>query len=247
MSEPARHLQAVEEAPDEPLPYRIFDLEGAELDECPGCRKRDRIIDAGTLENEGLVETTRGQAAKIRELRRDKEREMRASDLWPQALELVAYWAIETGRKKGRTKLTPKRFEMLEPFLKPDKETGADGLAMCKLAIDGAAYDPYKADRPNKNGTLEVYDSLETIFKNRGAFERHVNRAPRERLRAVNESGGFGEAFTDADVRIKAEVMLAMEGGYELEGDALRMATAGALERARQELEGKKTPDRKQA
>lgn len=234
MSEPARHLQAVEDAPDEPLPYAVFDkTTGAELDECPGCRRRDAIIQDGTDENEGLVEQVRSMAAKLRKARRDREREMREHDLFPNVKEAFEYWLVETGRTK-RTKLDPKRFDLLEPFVKKD------GLPMVKLAIDGAVYDPHKADRPQRNGKREVYDGLETIFKHRGAFERHVKKAPVERLRAVRDSGGFGEAYTDTDLRIKAEVMLALEGGYDLEGEALKMATASALERARAELEGRR-------
>lgn len=231
MSEPARHLQAVEVEPTE-LPYRVFDLAGTELDECPGCARRDAVIAHGTDENEGLVEQTRSMAAKLRKARRDKEAEMKEHGLFPKVKEAFEYWLVETGRTK-RTRLDPKRFDLLEPFVKKD------GLEMVKLAIDGAVYDPHKADRPQRNGKVEVYDGLETIFKHRGAFERHVKKAPVERLREVRDSGGFGEAYTDVDLRVKAEVILATEGAYELVGDALRMATASAVERARAELEGR--------
>jgi hypothetical protein len=231
------YLRAVEEEDDSPIRGRpelavVDTTTGAQLEKCPGCEERDRIIEKGTNENEGLVETVRSQAAKMRELRKDREREMREHDLFPQVREAFEYWLVETGRTK-RTKLDPKRFDLLEPFIKKD------GLAMVKLAIDGAAYDPHRADRPGRNGKTETYDSLETIFKQRGSFERHVKRAPVERLRAVRDSGGFGEAYTDTDVRVKAEVILALEGAYELEGEALRMATAAAVERAKRELEGR--------
>lgn len=246
------HLKLVELEADDDSPIRrhphlviVDSRDGTQVERCPGCEERDAIIENGTAESDGLLEQVRSMATKLANLRRDKEKEMRGSELWPKALELVAYWALETGRKKGRTRLTPKRFEMIEPFLKKaDPDTGLDGLAMAKLAVAGAAYDPYKADKPNKNGSLEVYDSLETIFKNRAAFERHVARAPRERLREVKDAGGFGEPFTEIDLRIKAEVMLALEGGYELEGAERELAVSAAIERARAELMGEKpAPD----
>lgn len=206
--------------------------DGTQVERCPGCQERDELIRRGTDENEGLVEQIRSIAAKLRKARRDKEAEMKQHDLFPNVKEAFEYWLVETGRTK-RTRLDPKRFELLEPFVKKD------GLPMVKLAIDGAVYDPHTADRPGRNGKTEKYDGLETIFKHRGAFERHVKKAPLERLRQVRDESGFGEAYTPTDLRVKAEVILAVEGAYELEGDALRMAVAGAVERAERELSGR--------
>lgn len=182
-----------------------------------------------TLEAEGLDETVRSQGAKIRLLRRDKEAKARRDALWPDAVELFTYWKVCTGH--SRTDFTVERFELLRPFLKKD------GLAVCRLAVDGAVYDPYHADKPNRNGHIEVHDHLETIFKSRAGFERHVNRAPRERLHEVKEGGGFGK-IDPLELRIKAEVILTLMP--EDDKRPYHEKTDEAVERARRELNGER-------
>ena len=167
---------------------------GEQHAQCPGCAQRD-------LEIEGLEEVIRSTAAKVRQLRNDRAEVARASGLWPAALEAFNYW--RTACRHPRASFSPDRYFLLEPYLK------SDGLEMVKLAIDGAAYDPHRADRPNRSGTVETYDSLETILRSRATFERHVNRAPVERRRTVRDAGGIPDP-SPLDLRIKAEVMLAL-------------------------------------
>lgn len=192
-------IRAANEAKDERRRHlAVVDTQTGEVvehdEQCEGCRQL-------AVEVEGLEEAHRSAMAKVRLLRRDKEAEARSSEYWPAALEAFNYWRTETGH--GRTQWSVDRFHLLEPYLKKD------GLEMVKLAIDGAAFNPYKASAPNRNGKVEVYDGLETIFKTRGAFERHCNRAPVERIRAVKEAGELTEP-SPVDLRCKAEVILAL-------------------------------------
>lgn len=158
---------------------------------CPGCEQRD-------VEIEGLEEAHRSAMAKVRMLRRDKDAEARRDALWPQAVEAFEFYKRETGH--ARTKWSADRFFLLRPYLMDD------GLELVKCAIAGAASDPHRASRPNKNGHVETYDSLETIFKNRASFERHVNRAPRELLRAARK----GQDPDPELLRTKAETILVL-------------------------------------
>lgn len=205
---PARHL-------------RVIDGDGQVLPGgCPECAARE-------FEVEGLQETVRSQGAKIRKLRRDRDSKARGSALWPDAVELHRYWKAACGHP--RSKFDVDRFLLLEPYLK------SDGLDLCKLAVDGAAHDPYRANRPNRNGKTEVYDSLETIFKTRAAFERHCNRAPAERVRQLRESvpNALGVTFSPLEQRLRAELMIAQTEG---------LTPADALEQAAAELSGRRPP-----
>jgi hypothetical protein len=179
---------------------------------------------------EGLEEAHRSAMAKVRLLRRDKDAQAREDALWPLAIEAFTYWQGATGH--GRSEWNTARFELVKPYLK------SPGIEVVKLAIDGAAHEPYRASKPNKNGHVEVYDSWETIFKNRGSFERHVNRAPRERLREVRDAGAM-PVLDHYSLRVKAEVILTLE----LSDDPRPMPERvdEALRRARLELETRRT------
>lgn len=242
---PERHLKAVERAgtdeePRGPL-LRLVNPDDGTYVEVVGnpIEQLDRLkreLAENEDERDGLVETVRSQAAKIRNLRRDRERSAGASANWPAALEAFEYWRVVTGHP--RSKFTVERFYLLEPFLE------RDGLDLVKLAIDGAGHEPYRADKPNRNGTVEVYDSLETIFKSRASFERHVNRAPRERLRQVRDEAGvgFGPPYTPLELRIKAEVILKLND--ETDDRDMGIRVSEAVDYARRELEGRgQAPD----
>ena len=177
------------------------------------------------LELEGLEEAHRSAMAKVRILRRDRNREARRDGLWPLGVEAFAYWQAQTGH--GKSVFTPERFWLVRPYLLHD------GIELVKLAIDGAAFDPYRADRPNRAGRLEVFDSWETIFKSRGAFERHCNRAPAERVSLVRECG-LAPILDPLSLRVKAEVILTHELGDDPRPMPVKVAEA--LESARLEL-----------
>lgn len=126
----------------------------------------------------GLERDIRGWAIRYADLDRDKEREAREDPLWPVARDLFDYWRETCGHPRpgwGRD-----RFELLRPFLKSKAygETLEDRIAMCKRAIDGAAYDPYRTRR--RNGTYKTHDGWDLIFRDRAHMEEFVNKAPRE-------------------------------------------------------------------
>lgn len=228
------HLEPVPDPePDvpAPTPLRLVDSDGSYTELAGDPRERIAALEAELAhvqdEADGLTETVRSQAAKIRNLRRDKEAEARGSKHWPDAVEAFTYWKQATGHP--RTQFTAERFFLLEPFLRKD------GLDLVKAAIDGAAYDPHTASRPNRNGKRETYDALETIFKSRASFERHVNRAPLERLRQLREkAGALSEQYTQEELRIKVEVILHLEAAFDHREEAERIEDATA--RAREEL-----------
>lgn len=221
---PARALRAV---PDpEPATERnivlLDTVSGEQVHEgCPACLEKD-------LELEGLEETVRSQGAKIRRLRRDKAKEARGSGLWPEAVELVRYWREVCNHPRSR--INTDRFFLLEPYLK------TEGLDLCKLAVDGAAFNPYRSDTPNRNGDLETYDGLETIFKNRSSYERHVNRAPLARRRELRDAGKIPEPYTDLELKVRASVLLELALERKGETEPTAEQTRQALEQARAEL-----------
>lgn len=227
------HLEAVPDddvPPPSPTKLRLVDPDGAfrEVDGDPLERiaNLEAELLAVTDERDGLTEAMRSQGAKLRALRRDKEREAKRSEYWPQAVEAFTYWKQTTGHP--RSQFTADRFFLLEPFLKKD------GLDLVILAIDGAAYDPHVASRPNRNGKIETYDALETIFKSRASFERHVNRAPVKRIAMMKDAGAIPFRYTPDELRIKAEVILHLEDPWDEREWSDRVADA--IARAREEL-----------
>lgn len=187
---------------------------------------------------EGLEHEIRSLAVKNTQLKRDRAREAKASQNWPAAVEAFAYWkAMRTERtgRASRSTLTVERFFLVDPYLE------RDGLPVVKLAIDGAEHDPYRADRPNRNGSLEIYDGWETIFKNRGAFDRHVNRAPIERIRAVREAGDLPPPFSELELRVKVETLVALAAA---DPRPMRERIDDAIVKAWSELGGEGDPFR---
>lgn len=131
--------------------------ETEELDECPSCKQYEK--------------TMRSLSAQITFLKRDREAKAKASEIWPVALALFDYWRDRCGH--GRTKWNLDRFEQLEPFL---KQHGED---MCRLAIEGAAFDCFTTER--KNGTIKRHDDWGLIFRpgDPDKFDEFVRKAPR--------------------------------------------------------------------
>jgi hypothetical protein len=131
-------------------------------DMCPGCVQRDMLIEK--MEGE-----LHGKRLQIANMERDAERDARQDPLWEEARELFDYW-----RKKchhPRSRFDAVRFKLVLPYLKKD------GRLMCMRAIRGAAYDPFITT--NKNGTKEVHDDWELIFRpGRKQFEAFLRKAP---------------------------------------------------------------------
>lgn len=147
---------------------RVVTEDGEVLDECPGCKHREDVV-------AGLERDIRGWAARYQELKRDKDREARESDLWDDAERLFKLWRRATGRKRCR--FSTDRFYLVEPFLR------RDGFERCAQAVIGRAFEHYTVQR--KNGTTKRFHEWERIFDSRGEFEESANRIPkdwRERL-----------------------------------------------------------------
>ena len=182
-AQPDRHLRPVE---DEVTLLVI----NAETGERVGTLDEARQ----TLKDEvaGLQRDVRGWAARYAELKRDREAEAKESPVWPAALRVFDYWRREC--KHPRSEFTLDRFEMIRPHLerlaapkkgRPDsaEDRIAHAEAVCKLAVDGIAFDPYISDR--KNGTKKRNDGWHLIFETADRFENRCNSAPIERIREV--------------------------------------------------------------
>jgi hypothetical protein len=183
-AEPARHLAA---APEAMAPEMIVvDPDGMRVGVLGDFVQK--------LEDEiaGLQRDVRGWAARHAELKRDKDAEAEESPVWPAALRVFKYW--RTACKHPRSEFTLDRFEMIRPHLEklaaPGKDRSTDAAerlahaeAVCKLAVDGIAFDPYISVR--KNGTKKRNDGWHLCFGTRDQFENRCNAAPLERIREV--------------------------------------------------------------
>lgn len=154
MTEPARHLRAVDE-------------DGVVHEACPGCTRMSDEI-------EGLQRDIRGWAARYAELKRDKEADAQQSRYWPGAKEVFDYWRQVCNHP--RSSWGADRFFLAEPYIKKH------GVEMCKRAVDGIAYDPFVTTR--KNGSKKRHDGWHLLFKHPDAFEEYVNKAPRKAVAA---------------------------------------------------------------
>lgn len=118
----------------------------------------------------GLESEIRSLASKLTKARRDKLREAQDSDDWPKVREVFDYWRKVCNHPKSKFDLT--RFEQIRPYL------NKYGLELCKLAVDGAGFEPYITAR--KNGTAKRHDGIDLVFRSADKFEEFCNRAPRE-------------------------------------------------------------------
>ena len=203
-------------AKSKPPDLRVVDADGEVLaGGCPNCQLREDEI-------AGLQSTIRSQAATLAQLRRDKLAQAMRSGLWPDAMEAFAYWKAQTKHKASTW--TVQRFDLVSPFLK------SDGLDVVKLAITGAAFDPYKADKRNRAGRVVVYDGWETIFRSRDTFDAHIAKAPRK---AVDRVLRAGLKIDPDELRRKAEVILAM---MDADGRPLAVRADDAVTKAAAEI-----------
>lgn len=166
-----RHLAAAPEASQRI--WRLIDPEtGAYEDHpsCPTCQVHEDEIS-------GLHRDLRAEHARFESLRRDKAAEAKKNPLWPKAMELFAYWREQC--KHPRARFTVDRFELIAPFI------DSHGLDACKLAVDGAAYEPFETKR--RNGSVKRHDGLALIFRSAEKLEEFACRAPRDRIAAYKQ------------------------------------------------------------
>ena len=102
---------------------------------------------------------------------RDKDAEARANKLWEMAEDVFKAWGKATGHT--RSKFTPDRFRMIEPYLA--KKTY--GLDVCLRAVAGIAYDHWSA--PRKNGTMKHFNEWKRIWLSADDVEERASAAPK--------------------------------------------------------------------
>lgn len=142
---------------------RVLTDEGEVLDECPGCAYLEDVV-------AGLERDVRGWTARYAELRRDRELDAKSHPLYEPAKELFGYWKLKC--RHGKSRFSADRFEIARPLIEKY------GEAVCRKAIDGAAYDPFTTTR--KNGSTQRHDGWELVFRDAGKLEDFANRAPRD-------------------------------------------------------------------
>lgn len=146
---------------------------------CTACAHREDVIT-------GLEGEIRSLAAKITQLKRDKEQEAREHPLWPTALQVFKAWKALCNHPKAAWGAD--RFEEIRPYLQ-DKAYGKtleERKLVCLRAIVGAAFDPYITRR--KNGSPRRHDGWDLVFRSRDKLEEFANKAPadwRDRLVAA--------------------------------------------------------------
>ncbi len=146
---------------------------------------------------DGLQRDIRGWTSRYADLRRNKVKKAKESPLWPKALELFKFWQQECNHK--RSKFSPERFWLVEPFLEDEEHYGFE---ICQRAIAGAAYDPYITKR--KNGTSKFHNDWELIFRNAGKVEDMANRAPRGWQPPLKEKTEVEEAEVEEQAEVQA-------------------------------------------
>ena len=176
-------------------PLTGFDGELTE-DNIPALVTRIRELDDRRLRAEQLLEVAEGKveglkdevtslAARLREIKKDKEKKARASGTWPIAERLFVIWKNGTGNTNPRSKLTYKRFEFIEPFIRDCEreqlsyEAGppTNRTEECAAAIVGRITDHFSTKR--SNGSTKHFWEWERIFKNDKEFDESCSRRPR--------------------------------------------------------------------
>jgi hypothetical protein len=119
----------------------------------------------------GLQRDVKAEHLRYENLKRDKEREAEGHPLWPDAMKVFSYWKEKCNHP--RSAWSPDRFEQIRPFLE------RHDVAICKRAVDGAAFDPFVTTR--KNGSKKRHDGWGLIFRasEPDKFEEFCNKAPK--------------------------------------------------------------------
>jgi hypothetical protein len=119
----------------------------------------------------GLQRALASESRRYEELKRDKDAEARAHQLWPKAMDIFGAWQKATNHP--RSEWTADRFWTIEPFLRNRKY----GLEVCLRGVAGIAFDHYST--PRKNGSIRRFDEWERVFKSAGDLEERANAAPK--------------------------------------------------------------------
>jgi hypothetical protein len=133
----------------------------------------DQHPDVQRLEDEirGLQRSLASESRRYEELKRDKDAEARAHQLWPKAMAVFHVWQQVTNHP--RAVWTADRFWLIEPFLRKKEY----GLEVCLRGVAGIAWDHYSV--PRKNGSIRHFNEWERLFKDAGQLEERANSAPR--------------------------------------------------------------------
>lgn len=183
-AEPARHLRPIPESAE----AMLLVLNPANGETKPLIEYTQELEDHIA----GLQRDIRAEHVRYENLKRDKDAEARESPVWPAAVRIFDYWRRECNHTRSEFSLD--RFEMIRPFLerlsapKRGRSEAAQARlekaeAICKLAVDGIAHDPYVTTR--KNGTKRFHNGWHLIFGEADQFEERCNAAPMERIREV--------------------------------------------------------------
>lgn len=133
----------------------------------------DQHPDVARLEDEirGLQRALRAECRRYEELKRDKDAEARAHELWPKAMACFEAW--KTATNHPRAVWTADRFWIIEPWLRKKEY----GLETCLRAIAGIAFDCYSVQR--KNGSTRYFNEFERCLADAKSIEERANAAPR--------------------------------------------------------------------
>lgn len=186
MSQPARHLQAVEA---EQANLIVVDAD-------TGQRMGPLAEHTLPLQDQidGLEREIRAWRARIASMKRDEAAKALSHTLFPKAKRAFEHWQIVC--RHERSGFTSERFWIVEPFLENKKRYG---LEIVLRAIDGAAFQSWVSRR--SNGSLKVHNDWNKIFASGDAVEERANRAPRGWSLAVSEemeSWAMGELVAEA-------------------------------------------------
>lgn len=159
---------------------------------------------------------------RCRELERDRDAEAEESPVWPAAVRVFDYWR-ERCRHPG-SEWTRERFEMIAPHL--ERSNTGKGKAgkltpeligrneeICKLAVDGIAFDPFVTI--GKNGRQVIHDGLHLVFGSTDLLEKRCKMAPLERIREVFGSDKGGSDGTRPDDQPEPGGETAAPGGSQ--------------------------------
>ena len=161
---------------------------GEEIDGCKECHRLKMLVQALEKDIDNLEADLRGKRAQIKALKSDREKEARNHPQREAIEELFAYWCEKCNHP--RSKLDAERTFRLAWGIEHY------GMAMSKLAIDGAAFDPWV--RRRKNGTLKKFDELKLIFRDAPQLEDFVCRADPAALAAWKREQAEQEEDPDA-------------------------------------------------
>lgn len=162
-----------------PAHLRVVDANTGEVFEngCPECGRLKELLEITHSKLDGAW-------AENAKLKKDHEQEQLAHPDRERIEALHAFWQAECGHPKADLDFgRDSRFEAYLRGLRLARkvakklELDLDAEALCRRAIQGMAYDPFK--RQARNGTIEKFDDPTTIFKNAANMGKFVNRAPR--------------------------------------------------------------------